>query len=461
MRSRARVVRGDWQTPSPLARDVAQLARSLSPDPRAVVEPTCGSGALLAAADDAFGPAVALHGFEIDEAHAAVARLAVPRADVRLADAFTLDWESQLAELPTPLLVLGNPPWVSTPTLGKLAAPGPARVRVPGAGLAARTGRGSFDVSEWLLLRLAHALAGRDATFVVLCKRAVARRLLASDASITPLGLWHVDAGRHFAAAVSACVLAFRTDRRTETTCPVHERPGAPASASLGRVDGALVSDVATALRTRHLSADPPVHGRSGIKHDCAHVMELRDATVDGRAGLQNGLGEPVDVEPDVLFPLLKGTDLARDRAPSRWLLVPQRELADATLDVRAPRAHAYLERHADRLAARRSSIYRGRVPYAVFGVGPYSFAPWKVAISGLHKALAFRVVGPHAGRPVVLDDTCAFLPFDDEPAARDAHARLSGVAAREFLQARVFWDAKRPVTSELLSRLDHRRVPP
>jgi S-formylglutathione hydrolase FrmB len=43
--------------------------------------------------------------------------------------------------------------------------------------------------------------------------------------------------------------------------------------------------------------------------------------------------------------------------------------------------------------------------------VGPYTFAPWKVAVSGLHRPPDFDVVGPLGGRPVILDDTCYLLP--------------------------------------------------
>ncbi|HMV67338.1 MAG TPA: SAM-dependent methyltransferase, partial [Myxococcota bacterium] len=125
----------------------------------------------------------------------------------------------------------------------------------------------------------------------------------------------------------------------------------------------------------------------------------------------------------------------------------------------RAPRAWAWLEAHRARLDARRSSIYRGRPPFSVFGLGPYTFAPWKVAISGMHKEPVFALVGPHGGRPVALDDTCYLLPFDDEAAARDAWERLRSPQAAAFLRARVFPDDKRPIRAELLQQLDLRRL--
>jgi hypothetical protein len=142
-------------------------------------------------------------------------------------------------------------------------------------------------------------------------------------------------------------------------------------------------------------------------------------------------------------------------------VVVPQRGLADdpAALQRTAPRTWAYLCAHRASLAARRSSVYRGRPEFAVFGVGPYSFAPWKVAVSGLHKRCEFALVGPEDGRPVLLDDTCYFLPFDDEAEARASWAALGSAAAREFFAARVFWDAKRPIRKALLQTLDLRAL--
>jgi len=138
-------------------------------------------------------------------------------------------------------------------------------------------------------------------------------------------------------------------------------------------------------------------------------------------------------------------------------VIVPQRALGEDTAPLRraAPRAFRYLSRHRALLEGRKSSIYAGQPPFAIFGVGPYSFAPWKVAISGLYKRSAFTLIGPHEGRPVVLDDTCYFLAFPDARAAKRAAAALGSALARDFLQARVFWDNKRPITKAILQALD------
>lgn len=57
----------------------------------------------------------------------------------------------------------------------------------------------------------------------------------------------------------------------------------------------------------------------------------------------------------------------------------------------------------------------------------------------------------------MLLDDTCYFLGFSDERAAVVAHELLCSEPAQAVVQALAFWDAKRPITKELLDHLDLR----
>lgn len=483
----ARVEFGDWQTPLALAREVVARVAQVLPEPATVIEPTCGDGTFLLAAREAW-PSATLRGFEIDEAHAEVARRALARsrrshgpndargsASVRVANFFAVDWDRTLASAAAPLLVLGNPPWVTSDALGRTGASNhpPKRNFKKLRGLDARTGRGNFDVSEWMILRLLEALAARGpqrgaASLSMLCKSAVARRVVEHVArerwNVGPGSFFGVDAAEHFGVAVDAvlftCVIA--AAGREPARWPVHVDLAAPRSSVprsfVSHVDGVLVSDANAYERTRHLAGACVPEWRSGLKHDCARVMEL----AMGEHGWKNGFAERVDVEPDLVFPLLKGSDLANGRLePRRAVIAPQTTLGEDThaLRVRAPRAWAYLTKHRSLLDARKSSIYRGRPPFSIFGVGDYAFAPWKVAISGLYKRLAFEVVGPFQGRPVLFDDTCYFLPFSTEDEARAASHALASTEARDFFTARIFWDAKRPIGKSVLQSLDLARL--
>jgi hypothetical protein len=173
----------------------------------------------------------------------------------------------------------------------------------------------------------------------------------------------------------------------------------------------------------------------------------------------RNRAGEIVDVEPEFVYPLIKGTDLTRSLGGrrERAVSVTQERIGQDTapLAQRAPRLWRYLEAHAAWFSKRKSSIYRGQPGYALFGIGQYSFAPFKVAISGLHKTPIFRALGPVAGRPVMLDDTCYFLPCSTAPAAAVVTAICNDPIAHGLLAAMRFRDAKRPITKAILERLD------
>jgi hypothetical protein len=138
-------------------------------------------------------------------------------------------------------------------------------------------------------------------------------------------------------------------------------------------------------------------------------------------------------------------------------MIVTQKLVGDDTSGIEqvAPATWRYLSDRRARFDRRGSSIYKGKPPFSIFGIGDYTFAPWKVAISGLYKKLEFRVVGPYEGKPVVLDDTCYFVGCGSEPEARFVCSLLSSKPAKEFYASYVFWDAKRPITTDLLRRLD------
>ena len=59
----------------------------------------------------------------------------------------------------------------------------------------------------------------------------------------------------------------------------------------------------------------------------------------------------------------------------------------------------------------------------------------------------------------MVLDDTSYFLPCQTEKQAVYLAMLLNSPTARAFYGAFVFWDGKRPITADLLRRLDLRKL--
>ena len=460
---------GDFQTPQELAARVCTRLRLMGIDPSAVLEPTCGRGAFLAAAAETFPDARHILGVDINTKYVAEAREACGgRARVEQGDFFRKDWTHVLDKEMGSWLVLGNPPWVTNAELGLLRSKNlPNKSNFQGyRGFDAVTGKANFDISEWMLLKQVAWLKERSGWIAMLVKTAVARKVLRQAwKACEPVGraaIFKVDAMRHFGAAVDACLFVLPVGQGTSSrNCDVFDGlEECEPSGTVGCYDGMLVQDINAFVQYRHLLGSNGSHlWRSGVKHDCAKIMDLTRLE-DGR--FANGLGEVVEVEDNYLFPMLKSSDVAKGRKPSdRMMIVPQREIGEDTSHIRddAPRTWAYLSAHEQRLDGRGSVIYRGKPRFSIFGVGAYTFAPWKIAISGFYKVVRFEKVGPACEKPVVFDDTVYFLPCWSEHEAEFVHYLVQSIPYSRLLNSMIFTEEKRPITAELLRRISLEKV--
>lgn len=460
---------GDFQTPTGLARAVCGLLASRGLSPASIVEPTCGLGNFLIAALERFPAARCAWGVDINPSYVRSAEAATAakgfseRTRLVCGDFFGIDWAGFLGDLPDPLLLIGNPPWVTNAQLGSIGGANlPEKSNFQRrTGLDAITGKANFDISEWMLIRLLKCLDGRRATLAILCKTAVARKALVHAwTTAVALGrsdIYAIDADESFGASVEACLLVCELSPgcgsqqvRVYSSLRAEEE-----STILGHRNGRVVSDTRTFDRWKHLVGPRSLRWRSGIKHDCSRVMEL---TKEGNC-YRNGLGELVEIEQACLYPMLKSSEIAKGlvQNPRRSMLVTQQSIGQETRRIQtiAPKTWQYLESHAEMLDGRASSIYKKHPRFSVFGVGSYTFSPHKVAISGFYKKLDFVAVGSSANRPIVLDDTCYFVPCDSLDDTEYLAFLLNSSISRQFLSSLIFWEAKRPITVDVLGQLD------
>ncbi len=175
-----------------------------------------------------------------------------------------------------------------------------------------------------------------------------------------------------------------------------------------------------------------------------------------------NGFGESVELENEFIYPLLKSSDLGNKRlVPRKYVIVTQQKVGDDTkiIQNRAPKTWAYLESYSSILDNRKSIIYKNRPRFSVFGIGDYSFTSWKVAISGLYKKIQFNSIGQHNTKPIMVDDTCYFIPCGSENEATFIAEQLNSEACLKFIKSLIFFDAKRPVNIDILSRIDLKKL--
>lgn len=222
----------------------------------------------------------------------------------------------------------------------------------------------------------------------------------------------------------------------------------------MGFVNQQIVADVNAYRAVQIIEGNCEYEWRQGIKHDAAQVMELKEQ--DGI--LYNKFMEVVDVESEYIYPLLKSSDIApyHGQKIERYVIVPQTRIGQNTSQLKqiAPKLWLYLHKHQNKLSERKSSIYRNVPPFSIFGVGDYSFQSAKVMVSGFYLPALFIPIMTQDAMPIMGDDTCYFLSFDEAWQAVWIASLLNHKVAQDFIKSLIFSDAKRPITKAILSRI-------
>ena len=456
--------RGDFQTPEVLAREVWTACASFQPD--LVIEPTFGLGSFLATMPHELKARVL--GWEIhSEYHSFTSRETASLHQTRRiqlihGDVFAACNSDLDLKLDNSVLVIGNPPWVTNSEQGFLGGgnTGDKRNLKSLSGLDAMTGKANFDISEAIIIHFVCLLRGRcrKARFALLTKFSVARNLLeflSTDSQTGDFEFHKIDSMKHFGAAVDAGLLRFTlgADVSYRSRCPIFDGIEGDEIGQIGLVGKRLIYD----LKAYECTAFMENHGRShyawrqGVKHDLSKVMELRKT----ETGFENGLGEVVDVEDEVLYDLYKSSDLFNNRLARFVTPVYQQDLKDSleALPQKFPKLFCYLTRHQTAFKNRKSSIYRNKPMFSIFGIGDYTHFTYKVAISGLYTLPVFRLLEP-TSRPVIVDDTAYIIATNNLSEAVYLYALLSLKCTQDFLLAISHAGDKRRFGKSVLSRV-------
>jgi hypothetical protein len=459
---------GDFQTPMELTTKILKLLTKLDLKPSSIIEPTCGTGNFIIAALETF-PEATIVGYEINSSYVKqtkerLIKLDNAKTEIHLADFFQIEWEKKLLNQAEPLLVLGNLPWVTNSEIGVIGGNNlPVKSNLHKvSGFDAMTGSSNFDISEWMLIQLFKGLVHLKGYLAILCKVSVARKVLKyayiNNIQLSSANLYQINSKKYFNAAVQSCLFLciFSKDEPfTSHSYNIYSSLDSPLPhQNITIIDDNLIANSATYHKTAHLAGNSRFTWRSGIKHDCSKIMKL---TKRGDH-YSNALKDQVLLEEDFLFPLLTGNDLAKNYISStdRWLIVTQKVIGEDTSIIKeiAPLTWEYLQINKTHFANRKSAIYTNQPSFSIFGVGSYSFSPWKVAISGFHKELNFRLISPLHNKPVVFDDTCYFLPCSSFEEAIVLKTLLDHPLTHQFYNSYIFWDNKRPITKTILKKL-------
>jgi hypothetical protein len=169
-------------------------------------------------------------------------------------------------------------------------------------------------------------------------------------------------------------------------------------------------------------------------------LVMVRNITEGAKVKVQE-VTEPI--EPDLLYPLLRGRDVQRWKAePSAWIIVthkpgmrlnaiPEKEMQECY-----PRTYGYFKRFEQTLLKRggwevKQMMKAGKPFYSMSEIGDYTFAPWKVVWRYVASDFIVAVAEPHNGRPVVPNEKLMLVACGGDQEAHYLCATLNSSPIR------------------------------
>ena len=465
---------GDFQTNKDLANKVAKHLAKRNMSPEIVIEPTCGKGNFIIASLSNFKAVKKVFGIEIYKPYVWETKFSIldfflsntdshkPEITITHCSIFDFDFKNISKQFPTEkLLIIGNPPWVTNSKLGSLNSsnlPKKSNFKKQN-GLDAMTGKGNFDIAEFITLMLLEAFQKHNGYLALLVKNSVVKNIVFDQKDkkyrVGEIEKYCIDSKKEFNVSVEAALLYCQLNSNPSIECNEFDFYSLEKRLSFGWLNSKFVSNLADYNQTKEIDGVCPFEWRQGIKHDCSSIMELE--RVNGH--FVNNKSDEIELEEDLVYGFLKSSDLKNTviKNTRKHTIVTQTKVGQETSYIQHlyPETYSYLKKNISNFQARKSSIYNGKPLFSIFGIGDYSFKPFKVAISGLYKTYHFTLVLPQNDKPVMLDDTCYFIGFDKIEYAIYAIILLNSKTTEAFLKSITFSDAKRVFTKDLLMRLD------
>jgi hypothetical protein len=271
--------------------------------------------------------------------------------------------------------------------------------------------------------------------------------------------MYPIDSKKYFAASVDACffIIDFSEKNKIKECNVYNSIERKIYSNKIGCFNNKMIVDIDAFNLVNYLGKSDYIW-RNGIKHDCSKVMEL---DIVG-SNLVNGYGKIVDIEDGLLYPLLKSSDVANGNLViRRKVIITQRRVGEDTLYIKNsfPKTWKYLNYYIGDFKNRKSVIYKNKPLFSIFSIGGYSFYPFKIAISGLYKHISFQMLVPENKKTVMVDDTCNYISCKTEAEANVIYSLLTCNENIRFLNSIIFWDSKRPITTEILNSINLKKM--
>lgn len=176
-------------------------------------------------------------------------------------------------------------------------------------GIDAITGASNFDICEYIILQLIHEYRDTNTVISMLCKTSVARNvfkeLKRNDIPFSKCDILEFNASKVFGINAGACILVIQLTEKQSTSdyCNVYDFDyPETVKTQIEYLNGQFYSNLDKNID--NFDGHCCFEWRQGVKHDCSKVMEL---TLNGGI-LRNGQREAVQIEDDIVFPLIKSS---------------------------------------------------------------------------------------------------------------------------------------------------------
>lgn len=466
---------GDFQTNSHLANEITLFLKTRGVSPEVVIEPTCGKGNFIIASLGNFNHLQTVFGIEIYKPYVWECKFNIidffllnpnissPDIYIYHFNVFDFNFDQIKNKYSDKnCLIIGNPPWVTNSQLGSLNSNNlPKKINFKKhSGIDAITGKGNFDIAEYITEMLIKAFNETTGNIALLVKNSVIKNIVYEQKrnkhKISNLEKYCIDSKQEFNVSVEASLFFSKLNSKSHFSCKEFDfYDNSNMIKQFGWVADKFVSDIENYVNIEEYDGKSPFIWRQGIKHDCTKIMEL-----DKRNGyFFNKLNEEVELESGLVYGFLKSSDLKNTIAQQirKFTIITQTKVGQETGYIKRdyPKTYGYLLAHKSFFDARKSSIYNNKPLFSIFGVGDYSFLPYKIAISGLYKTFHFTLVFPQENKPVMLDDTCYFIGFEKIEFAVYTLILLNSSKTMKLLESITFQDAKRTFTKDTLMRVD------
>lgn len=314
---------GDFQTNKQLSEKVAKTIKQKGCCPKLIIEPTCGKGNFIVASLDNFEKVKNIIGIEIYKPYIWEAKFQIidfylknskenkPTIHFFHESFFDFDFKKVAKEYEKQeILIIGNPPWVTNSELGSLNSSNLPKKRnfKNHSGLDAITGKGNFDIAEYITLNLIETFQNFSGFLGLLVKKSVIKNIIYNQKyqslRIGNIQQFGIDAKKEFNVSVEAALFTCFLNHSPELECEDLDfyQPN-EIQTSFGWVENNFVSNTSTYKKSEIFDGICPFEWRQGVKHDCSSIMEL-DLNENGYLNKKGD--NNIKLESDLVYGILK-----------------------------------------------------------------------------------------------------------------------------------------------------------